>query len=139
HRVLSNWRGCHGYPINTFQATLRDKLKRLGMNEAFVAQRLKRTPSIIAKLKRFDTMQLARMQDIGGLRAVVMTVPDVRQLQEDYKKSNFKHELSEKDYITEPKSDGYRSVHLVFRYKNERAPAYDGLSIELQIRTKLQH
>lgn len=27
--VLSNWRACHGYPINTFQATLRTKLKRL--------------------------------------------------------------------------------------------------------------
>ena len=27
--VLGNWRGCHGYPINTFQATLRSKLKSI--------------------------------------------------------------------------------------------------------------
>ena len=27
--ILSNWRSCHGYPINTFQATLRDKLARI--------------------------------------------------------------------------------------------------------------
>jgi hypothetical protein len=142
YRVLGNWRACHGYPINTFQATLRGKLGRLGINDALVAQRLKRTPSIITKLKRFDKMQLARMQDIGGLRAVVATIADVRRLQEEYKKGAgpFRHELiSEKDYIKEPKTDGYRSVHLVFRYKSKRAPAYDGLSIELQIRTKLQH
>jgi hypothetical protein len=140
YSVLGNWRACHGYPVNTFQATLRDKLKRLDMGDALVAQRLKRTPSIILKLKRFETMQLARMQDIGGLRAVVETVHDVRRLQEEYKKSSFNHELvSEKDYIAEPKTDGYRSLHLVFRYRNDRAPAYNGLSIELQIRTKLQH
>jgi len=138
--VLSNWRACHGYPINTFQATLRDKLKRLGLTDAFVAQRLKRMPSIIAKLKRFKDMNLARMQDIGGIRAVVPTVQAVRQIVAQYKESTFRHELvSEKDYISEPKEDGYRSVHFVFRYKNELHRQYDGLLIELQIRTRLQH
>lgn len=68
--VLANWRACHGYPINTFQATLRQKLKVID-DAAIVAQRLKRAPSIIFKLQRFDGMKLARMQDIGGLRAVV--------------------------------------------------------------------
>lgn len=28
YEILSNWRACHGYPINTFQATLRQKLKK---------------------------------------------------------------------------------------------------------------
>jgi hypothetical protein len=37
--VLNNWRSCHGYPINTFQATLRQKLKAIDQN-AIVAQRL---------------------------------------------------------------------------------------------------
>lgn len=27
--VLSNWRACHTYPINTFQSTLRKKLRIL--------------------------------------------------------------------------------------------------------------
>ena len=40
--VLANWRASHGYPINTFQSTLRARLK--GIDEkAIVAQRLKRT------------------------------------------------------------------------------------------------
>src|SRR5438045_1467899 len=68
--ILGKWRARHNYPINTFQATLRHKLKRID-KEALVAQRLKRIPSIVEKLRRFPDMQLVRMQDIGGLRAVV--------------------------------------------------------------------
>ena len=35
--VLANWRACHAYPINTFQATLRQKLKTVDP-DAIVAQ-----------------------------------------------------------------------------------------------------
>ena len=97
--VLTNWRACHGYPINTFQATLRAKLKN-GYGKAIVAQRLKRAPSIILKLQRFDRMRLARMQDIGGLRAVLSSLSRVRRLEKDYKATKFEHELkNSKDYI----------------------------------------
>ncbi|MBW1616999.1 MAG: RelA/SpoT domain-containing protein [Deltaproteobacteria bacterium] len=137
--VVDNWRACHGYPINTFQATLRNKLKVIDKN-ALVAQRLKRMPSIIGKLKRFETMKLARMQDIGGLRAVVSDLKKVRNLENNYKNTRFKHNLvSTKDYITYPKESGYRSIHLVYKYKNDNASEYNGMHIELQIRTKLQH
>jgi putative GTP pyrophosphokinase len=137
--VLTNWRACHGYPINTFQATLRLKLKSID-RDAIVAQRLKRAPSIILKLRRFRGMQLARMQDIGGLRAVVESVTKVRKLEAAYRKAHFKHVLSSSDnYIDVPKRDGYRSIHLIYRYENELAPAYNGLSLELQLRTRLQH
>jgi hypothetical protein len=140
HSVLSNWRACHGYPINTFQALLRKRLKNIS-NKAFAVQRLKRTPSIVEKLKRFDSMQLARMQDIGGLRAVTNIFKQVNRLYREYKtEGQFQHELvSEKNYIMEPKSDGYRCIHFVFRYQNRQAPAYNGLYSELQLRTKLQH
>jgi putative GTP pyrophosphokinase len=137
--VLDNWRSCHGYPINTFQATLRSKLVNID-NKAIVAQRLKRLISIAQKLKRFKKMQLARMQDIGGLRAVVSSLDKVRALETNYRNTRFYHELiAYRDYITNPKDSGYRSVHLVYRYKNPRAPQYNGLFIELQIRTRLQH
>ncbi len=137
--VLANWRACHGYPINTFQALLRLRLKAIDKN-AIVAQRMKRAPSIVLKLQRFDGMNLARMQDIGGLRAVVSSVARVRKLVTEYRNSQFKHVLvSSKDYIAAPKADGYRGVHLIYRYSNARALAYEGLSLELQVRTRLQH
>lgn len=139
NKVLANWRACHLYPINTFQALLRLKLKSIDGN-ALVAQRLKRAPSIIHKLERFEGMNLARMQDIGGLRAVVSSMSKLRKLEATYRNASFKHQLvSSKGYIAEPKPDGYRSVHLIYRYSNPRAPEYEGLSIELQLRTTLQH
>ena len=27
--IVGNWRACHGYPLNTFQSTLRHKLKSI--------------------------------------------------------------------------------------------------------------
>jgi hypothetical protein len=137
--IIEHWRSCHGYPVNTFQATLRDKLKRVDSN-ALVSQRLKRMLSILNKLHRFPSMNLSRMQDFGGLRAVVGSLQKLRALEANYKNSRFKHELvSCKDYVLHPKQSGYRSIHLVYRYNNPKAPEYNGLFVELQIRTKLQH
>ena len=140
--VLSNWRASHSYPINTFQATLRAKIKTITASPTLVAQRLKRTPSIIYKLQRNAGMELARMQDIGGLRAVMPSVAMVRKLHQSYKTNErrFQHTFGTfKDYISNPKDDGYRGLHQVFKYRNPVVPFYDGLQIELQIRTKLQH
>ncbi len=139
-RNLTNrWRACHAYPINTFQATLRVKLR--DFRDPIVAQRLKRMPTIIDKLKQYPDMQLTTMQDIGGLRAVLGSVADVYRLADSYRDNiRLIHELiGEKDYIEHPKEDGYRSLHLIYKYKNKRNSAYDDLRIELQIRTKLQH
>ena len=140
HEVLVNWRASHLYPINTFQSLLRKNIAQID-SDALVAQRLKRTPSIVAKLTRFDGMQLVKMQDIGGLRAVVANMKKLEQLRGCYEgNARLKHELvSMHDYVTTPKSDGYRSIHFVYKYSNPRAPIYDGLRVELQIRTKIQH
>jgi hypothetical protein len=137
--ILSNFRSCHGYPINTFQATLRNKIATIDKS-ALVMQRLKRLPSIVMKLDRFSGMRLARMQDIGGLRAVTVSLKKAYLLQDNYLRSQFKHTLHlHRDYINNPKISGYRSIHLVYKYKNTRVPEYDGLFVELQIRTRMQH
>lgn len=139
--VLNNWRSIHSYPVNTFQASLRAKLNKLNL-DATVAQRLKRIPSILAKLHRFPKMSLSRMQDIGGLRAVVETTDAIYKLWNSYKDSKFDHILvSEYDYIAEPKSSGYRGIHLIYKYNNRKGdgPSYEGLQLEIQIRNRLQH
>lgn len=141
-RDLANrWRACHAYPINTFQATLRRHVKGFS-GDPIVAQRLKRMPTVIDKLKRYPNMKLTTMQDIGGVRTVLTTVDDVYKLADEYRNNKyFVHELTdEKDYIQTPRdADGYRSLHLIYKYKNKLNPIYDGLRLELQIRTKLQH
>lgn len=61
--VLNNWRSSHDYPMNTFQANIRGKIKKFRYS-ALVVERLKRTPSIIKKLERYRSMSLTTMQDI---------------------------------------------------------------------------
>ena len=76
---------------------------------ALVAQRLKRVSSIEFKFRRFPKRSLARMQDIGGCRAVLRSPAQVRRLTRDYKASRIKHVLvGEKDCIGSPKVSGYR-------------------------------
>jgi len=138
--VLTYWRTIHASTFNTFQTTLRDKLKRLGFNNYLIAQRLKRVDSIVSKLKRFAKMKLSTMQDIAGLRAIVKNVAEVRVLENEYRTSVFKHNLKDsKDYVTCPAGSGYRGIHLIYEYINPKNPEATGLKIELQIRTKLQH
>jgi len=143
--VLGNWRSSHGYPLNIFQSTLRNKTRNLfGRNSnILIVQRLKRLSSIIAKLNRKQgmKMKLARMQDVGGLRAVVPTLEQVRKLQTSYLNSTriTSDLVRQSDYIDKPKDSGYRGVHLVFRYKGRENHGWDSLYVELQLRTKLQH
>lgn len=139
--MLSTWRSLHSYPINTFQAYLRNKVKREGYQKPIIAQRLKRMPSIITKLQRFPKMSLISMQDIGGIRIVLDKISDVYKFHDSILKAKFAHEAVKppKDYIKEPKKDGYRSLHQVFKYANRTHPELNGLHVELQLRTQLQH
>jgi hypothetical protein len=137
--VLNNWRAAHSFPLNTIQVGLR-RLARGVDEHALIAQRLKRVRSILQKLRRYPHMQLSRMQDIGGCRAVLETSAQVREVRLEYARSRQQHEfVGEKDYITSPKESGYRGVHLVYRYESARTPAYNGRLIEIQLRSRLQH
>lgn len=140
--ILSNWRSAHSFPLHTFAIRLKKLAAQVDI-DTLVVRRLKRTPSILKKLKRDQTskMKMSRMQDVAGTRAVLGDIKKVEELLELYRKSRgTKHKLHKfKDYIKEPKSDGYRSVHLVYRYYSDKNAEYDGLSVEIQIRTKLQH
>src|SRR3989338_1873917 len=87
-------------------------------------------------------MRLSQMQDIGGCRAVLQNVDQVRELcQKYYIKGDLKHKkVGEKDYITTPKKDGYRSIHLIYKYSSDKGKKeYNGLLVEVQLRSKLQH
>lgn len=137
--ILNNWRTAHDYPMNTFQSLLRSKIKSLQYS-AVVVERLKRTHSIIGKLKRNPNMMLSRIQDIGGLRVVLENIDEVYKLRDALLKGRFLHELvKENDYIRKPKDSWYRSLHMVYKYQNSYVSEYNGLQIEIQIRTELQH
>jgi len=139
--VVDNFRSAHAFPLNTLQVNLREHAKVIDP-QSIIAQRLKRLFSILVKLDRFKTMRLWEMQDIGGCRAIVHTVDQVNQLADIYKlgSTRIRHKLvGQKNYILQPKLDGYRSRHLIYRYVSDKNEVYNDLKIEIQIRTILQH
>lgn len=146
YAVINNWRSSHSYPLQVIKMTLLGRAKRVD-TQAIVAQRIKRLSSIEGKLRRNSNMKLSQMQDLGGCRAVLGTTRRVRDLVEIYEIAAAKNPtdrpqfVKKYDYIANPKSDGYRSVHFVYKYRTKAAgPAiYNGLRIEVQLRSRLQH
>lgn len=137
--VLTYWRIIHGQAIINFQDKIIENVFDVD-DKAFIAKRLKRTPSIIAKLKRLNHIQLSTMQDIAGIRVVVSSLTHLRKLVKILKSDSFGHELKgEDDYLSNPKESGYRGIHLIYKYKDENVQELDGLIIEVQVRTHKQH
>lgn len=142
--VFDNWRSFHSIPLNSVRSFIKRILGRIlkGKNtNAILGQRLKRMPSIITKIKRFENMSVSRMQDIGGIRIILDSIKDVYMVHDAIINANTNHEyiIPPKDYIKEPKKDGYRSLHQVLIYHNDKNLDCDGMRIEVQIRTKLEH
>jgi Region found in RelA / SpoT proteins len=136
--ILSNWRASHAYPMQSMLGYFRRKAFEVEKN-SIIVQRLKRTPSILAKLRRESGMKLDRVEDIAGCRIVVSNKANVYSVREKIINGRTRNTLRrERDYIKEPKDSGYRGVHLVYQYRGQKSE-YSGHSVELQIRSKVQH
>jgi putative GTP pyrophosphokinase len=124
--IIEWWRGLHAKPLTSLSANLRHYLKEQG--PVVVTQRLKRAPTMIDKLLREPTMNLTQMADIGGCRALL---PDQEKVYAVAVRLRRNWDVVRtRDYAAEPKSSGYRAVHLIVRRK--------GRLIEVQLRTPLQ-
>ena len=108
-----------------------------------ISQRLKRIPSILSKLTRESGMNLARMQDIGGCRAIFSSITEVYSCMNAMRMSTMQHNPPRKlnDYIENPKLSGYRGIHMIYEFTSDSSQysQYTGMLIEIQLRTKLQH
>lgn len=137
--LVNDWRSFHAFPLNSITVALKQKSRRIE-ESSFVVQRLKRARSIVSKLSREPSMRLTQMQDVGGCRAVFTAVDDVYALKNSYLNSRGQFEVVHiDDYIRSPKKSGYRSLHLVLKYKSKKYPQYDNILIEVQARTLTQH
>jgi putative GTP pyrophosphokinase len=97
--LADRWRASHAYPINTFQANLRNKLKGFS-HDPIAARRLERMPTIIDKLKRYPAMKHTTMQDIGGVRAILNSVKDVYMLADEFRESRrLAHDLIDEERL----------------------------------------
>jgi len=136
--ILENWRGSHAYPMKSMLGYFRNKALEVDSN-ALVVQRLKRTPSIFAKLRREQGMKLDRIEDLGGCRIIVANKKEVYAVKNAIIDGRTRNILRrERDYIKTPKQSGYRGIHLVYQYNGAKLK-FKTHKIELQIRSKVQH
>lgn len=138
-KVIDNWRASHAFPLQIIYMHLKGMA--LTGQGIVVAQRLKRLDSIVNKLKREPSMSLWNIQDLGGCRFIVNTIADVYNYYHTYRDSRVRHIfIKEYDYIKNPKTSGYRSLHVVYEYHSDTKEEYNkNMLIEIQFRTHLQH
>lgn len=126
--VMDAWRRSHYQPLVTANNGLRSMARTVSV-PAEVTQRLKRRQTILDKLKREPTLDLSRMQDFGGCRAVVNDMAELRRLEARLVKN--RKPVGYADYTVTPRSSGYRGVHVIVEYQ-ERL-------VEVQLRTNWMH
>lgn len=129
-KTLNAWRESHIHLMDEFyDRCVRIMLTNESTRNIIVAQRLKRLPTIIGKLNRFKTMRLSSMQDIAGVRMIVRDMEQLAQVEKIIR--GWREPLKVRDYIKNPKDDGYRCRHFIFKK--------DGMCVEIQLRTQIQH
>src|SRR5690606_25890844 len=133
--LINNWRTSHLHPIVVLKNNLLRLLAKNNIKPNLISQRLKRLTSIQYKLDLNPTMGLGRMQDIGGYRVVLNDVKDLKKMRDALSNQKINHKLERvTDYVKKPKDTGYRSIHFIYKYSSKKE-VYDGVKIELQIRT----
>lgn len=90
-----------------------------------ISSRIKEENSILNKLKNRNLNDWRQIKDTVGVRVVCMFLQDVYDLK-NWIFDNFTV-ISEKDYIKTPKSNGYRSCHIIVQI--------DDIKVEIQLRT----
>lgn len=139
--VANSWRDSHAYPMRRIRSELGGQLQKTGLRTSGItAARLKRMPSIRRKL-RIHSAGLNQIQDLAGCRVIVPSIQDVREIIA-FNLENSKHEIYKPyDYIANPKTDGYRCYHRVFKFipSNDSEESFAGRRVEVQFRTRNQH
>ena len=135
---INDWRMLHLPALDALQNEVMSMLNEIPV--FFSSRRIKRLSSIQYKLDINPDMRLGGMQDIGGLRIVFEGIEDLqkaRAILDSQVPTSFEL-VKPMDYINSPKESGYRGIHYIYRYHSENQDL-DGMRLELQIRTRLQH
>ncbi len=105
-----------------------------------ITNRIKEKDSIENKLKRKGAQQSVQdakslLKDIAGIRVVCYFEQDIRHLVSSLKKQSDLIIIREKDYITTPKPNGYRSFHMIVGVPTYYMDSMDYYPVEIQFRT----
>ena len=128
--------------VRTKLEILNDELSLLAEQSPIssVSSRRKKPFSILEKLKRQgDAISLGSIQenlnDVAGIRVICSFVDDIYKVARMLVQQDDIKLIRVKDYIQNPKPNGYRSYHMIVEvplfFSNEKRP----MRVEVQIRT----
>jgi Region found in RelA / SpoT proteins len=132
-QALEELTACHMAALELARPRLDGLAEHVGADSLPITFRAKTTQTIIEKLRREQGMNLARVQDLAGIRIVGSMSLDMQDQVAAEVAARFPADPREARIIDrrEETSHGYRAVHVVV--------SLDGVSIEVQVRTLLQH
>src|SRR5690554_2898341 len=105
--IIHEYRNSHKDAISSAFDELCEISKKVH-NNSVVVFRLKRIDTIERKLIRLET-GLDRLQDIAGCRVIVESLAQVNSIVERIKHSSRFKVIRETDYISNPRTSGYKS------------------------------
>ncbi|WP_199440321.1 GTP pyrophosphokinase [Umezawaea beigongshangensis] len=105
-----------------------------------ITNRVKRPEAILEKLRRkglpTDVDLVAEhLDDVAGVRVICPFVSDVYRVEAMLRRQNDVQIVRTKDYIAEPKANGYRSLHLIVRIPVFLSDRVEHVKVEVQVRT----
>ncbi len=106
----------------------------------FISSRLKSNQSIMEKLNRKQLPLTAEsiqkhVLDVAGIRIICSYVDDIYALGDALLRQDDVTLIQKKDYIENPKANGYRSLHLIISVPVFLADEKHHVPVEVQIRT----
>ena len=104
-----------------------------------MSTRLKRTVSIVEKLSRkgqaFTPENVERyLGDVAGVRVICSYVDDIYKIADSFVQQDDITLIERKDYIANPKPNGYRSLHLIVKVPVFFADQKREMKVEVQLR-----
>ena len=128
--------------INTKLEILNDEFQHVHQYNPIehIKSRLKTADSIVKKLKKdgcevtIDNM-MNHLSDIAGIRIICSFVDDIYEVAEMLVRQDDVTVIAIKDYIKNPKPNGYRSYHMIIEIPVFFSDSKKPIRVEVQIRT----
>lgn len=105
-----------------------------------IESRLKKPASIFEKLERYGKQTTledmeSHIMDIAGIRVICSYIHDVYNLLDLVKRQDDLEVVTIKDYIADPKPNGYRSLHIIVKIPVYFLDKKEVVPVEVQFRT----
>ncbi len=128
--------------VTTKLEILNDELSLKNKNNPiqFIKSRIKKPLSILNKLQKLEKnisveSIMNYLDDVAGLRVICSFIDDVYKIADMLVKQDDIVLIQAKDYIKNPKPNGYRSYHLIIEVPVFFSDKKQWVRVEIQIRT----